>query len=281
VKENNCVPFLPNSLGAKISITTATIALLTWTASMGVSNSTRQFKLDSSPSQLTLWAWDAPEDLQFLKDEQTAVAYYAGTIIVRNGTVLFRPRNKILKIPEGVSLYPVFRIENLSIGPPSNDAATESVEIIAAHLAEKNFTNKDVQIDFDARTTDRPFYLRLLNSLRQRLPAKTHIAITALASWAMEDRWVPRGAADEAIVMLFSMGNTNDVLKTINRRKLSVGDGIDTSIGISVNEPLTNARLSHLKMIQTAQRLYLFNSRPWKRDCYLETKRLISTASQS
>ncbi|MDR3614582.1 MAG: DUF3142 domain-containing protein [Candidatus Obscuribacterales bacterium] len=273
--------YFPNSLGARIFITAVSIALPILAVSIGVSISICPSRFAPVQSQLALWAWDTPEDLLFLKDEQTSVSYYAGTIIVRNGTVLFRPRNKVLKTPEGLSLCPVFRIENLSTSPPSHDAVTEISELIAAHVEENDSVNKRVQIDFDATTSDRPFYLRLLSALRQRLPIKTHIAITALASWAMGDRWLPRGSADEAIVMLFSMGNTNDILKSIGRWKLSVGDGIETSIGISVNEPLTNDMLSRLKIIQTAQTLYLFNSHPWKRDRYLEAKKLISTAPQS
>ena len=114
-------------------------------------------------------------------------------------------------------------------------------------MHDKSDTNniKDyVQIDYDATTNERSFYLHLLKALRQNLPSKSHIAITALASWAMDDRWVPPGSADEAIVMLFSMGGEKKILNSLGKKELSVGDGIDTSIGISVNEPVTNDLLS-------------------------------------
>jgi Protein of unknown function (DUF3142) len=232
-----------------------------------------------APQSLTLWAWDAPEHLNFLNNEHTAVAYYAGTITLQSKAVLFSPRKKPLESPPGLSLYPVFRIENPSQMAPPESTAGEIVKIVSAFMRDRNNRGDhahDVQIDYDATTIERPFYLHLLKTLRQSLPSRTHIAITALASWAMYDRWLPLGSADEAIVMLFSMGSENKFLNSIGKRTLSVGDGIDTSIGISVNEPFTNALLSQQNVIQSARRLYVFNSIPWKRDRYQETKRLLN-----
>jgi hypothetical protein len=239
----------------------------------------RRCKSEVAAQSLTLWAWDAPEDLSFLKNEPTTVAYYAGTITLKPREVLFCPRSKPIKAPAGLDLYPVFRIENSSQMAPPDSEAKEIVEIVSAVMNVKDNRGHfvhDVQIDYDATTSDRAFYVHLLKALRQNLPTKTHIAITALASWAMHDRWLPPGIADEGIVMLFSMGSENEILKSTGKKRWSVGDGIDTSVGISVNEPLTNALLSRQNVIQSARRLYIFNSIPWTRDRYLSTKRLLT-----
>jgi Tfp pilus assembly protein PilN len=239
----------------------------------------RRSNSEALPHSLTLWAWDAPEDLSFLKNEDTAVAYYAGTITLQSKAVLFSPRRKPLVTPARLFLYPVFRIENPSQAVPPESAANEIANIVTAYMnlkSDKGAFVHDVQIDYDATQNERAFYVHLLKTLRQSLPSTTHIAITALTSWAMDDRWLPPGCADEAIVMLFSLGSETSFLTSIGKRHLSVGEGIDTSIGISVNEPITNARLSQQNVIQTAERIYIFNSIPWKRERYLETKNLVS-----
>lgn len=226
-------------------------------------------------SLLTLWVWDTPDDLRFLKDKSTAVAYYAGTIKMRQGTVCFYPCHKPLVVPTGQHLCPVFRIENSSTGAPPNGAADQVIKILTTYLDTSANVDHCVQIDYDASSCERPFYRYLLAKLRRNLPSGTHIVITALASWALADRWLPAGAADEAVIMLFSMGNTDQILDTIGKKQLSVSTSIETSIGISVNEPLTNDRLSRLGIIQKAHRLYLFNSFPWSCGGYLEATRLI------
>jgi hypothetical protein len=243
----------------------------------------RRSNIANTPPPITLWAWDAPENLNFLKNENTAVAYYAGTITLQPKTVLFSPRRKRLETPAGLFSYPVFRIENPSQTAPPESAAREIVNILTAYMdlkAKRGDVVQDVQIDYDAAKNERTFYVHLLKTLRQSLPPKTHITITALTSWAMYDRWLPPGIADEAIVMLFSMGSEKTVLTSLGKSALSVGDGIPTSIGISVNEPLTNALLSRQNVIQNAEHIYIFNSMSWKRERYLETKNLVYNQPQ-
>jgi hypothetical protein len=265
---------------ARLFIAAASGALLLCLVSKQCCNIVQRSDYAVVPRSLTLWAWDAPNDLSFLKNERTAVAYYAGTITLRSKAVLFRPRRKPLETAAGLSLCPVFRIENPSQVTPPEPAVGEIVKIVSAYMHDRDGVDNRLQIDYDATASERPFYLNLLKTLRQNLPSRTHITITALTSWAVDDRWLPPGVADEAIIMLFSMGNEKKILNSIGKRKLSVGDGIDTSIGISVNEPLTNDLLTRQNVIQTAQRLYVFNSVPWKRDRYLDTKRLINNTLQ-
>jgi len=49
---------------------------------------------------------------------------------------------------------------------------------------------KLVQIDFDARRSQRRFYVRLLRDLRRRMPPSLPLSITALASWCAYDDWL-------------------------------------------------------------------------------------------
>lgn len=263
---------------ARLLIAAASVALLTYVVSKGVCDTLHPPHISDAQSQiLTLWAWDTPENLKFLANEQTSVAYYAGTILVRADTVLFRPRKKPLEIPAHKTLCPVFRIENLAEGAVPESAIADIVQIVDAYTHIKDKVCQSVQVDYDATTSERTFYIRLLKALRRSLPDKTHISITALASWALDDRWMPTGIVDEAVVMLFSMGDSDKVLKAIGRKTLSVGEGMTTSIGISVNEPTTNCQLSRLNVIRAAHHLYIFDSHPWRIDRYLNAKRLIGS----
>jgi hypothetical protein len=219
----------------------------------------------SESANLTLWAWDRYEDLSFLKERSEAVAYYAGTIFLTDGGTLFKPRLHSLNLPEGVVVTPVFRIESRCSGKaPPNSANQEVVSIVKRYQTEHRC--QKIQIDFDARQSEREFYACVLKLMRDELAPNTYITITALASWCLDDRWLAEGRAepDEAIVMLFSMGSFgNEVLSLLRTRRLSAGGHIKISIGISANESFTNRRLKELAIFRRTDRVYIFNSLPW------------------
>jgi hypothetical protein len=136
----------------------------------------------ASTPHVTVWAWERDEDLSYIDPAEIDVAYFAGNIYVHGSLVSFRPRTQKLKLPKNAKTIPVFRIETIRRSSVS------------------------VQVDFDALEDERPFYKTLLRNLRQELEPSTKISITALASWLLADRWIERGSADEAVVMLFSIG---------------------------------------------------------------------------
>jgi hypothetical protein len=193
----------------------------------------------------------------------SSVAYYAGTLYLVSGYVFFKPRMSRLEGSKGLSMCPVFRIENKeSEHAPSPDSADRIAEIIQKYLA--RHPARCVQVDYDATPCERDFYARVLRRLRPALPKGTHIAVTALASWCLDDRWLRNLPADEAIVMLFSMGRgRNETLRLLEKRRLNTGANMEMSIGISANEALTNKRLRELGVLGAARRLYVFNSLSW------------------
>src|SRR5205814_1831505 len=112
---------------------------------------------------------------------------------------------------------------------------------------------------------ERDAYIALLRRLRAALMPGTHIAITALASWCLDDRWLMRADADEAIAMLFSMGPSGkDILRLLKTRRLETGSPLPLSIGISANETATNEELKRDGVLRNCRRLYIFNSLPWQ-----------------
>jgi hypothetical protein len=252
----------PACVFARPLLTAATALLIALSIAWPRSTGDRLYT-PPGPGTLTLWAWERSENLSFLKSSPVSVAYYAGTIFVRPDMVFFKPRLQELKVPACQSLCPVLRIENTTLPQaPGKLAVSAMTKIVKTYL--KDHQCKCVQLDYDATANERAFYLALLKRLRGELSPGTHLAITALASWCLDDRWLTPGSADEAIVMLFSMGRgEREVLDLLARKQLDAGSGIDLSIGISANENYTNERLDRIGLLRQAKHLYIFDSLPW------------------
>src|SRR5205807_9485411 len=62
--------------------------------------------------RVVLWAWERPTDLTFINPSQTAVAFLARTIYLQGNEAVTRPRLQPLKLPEGVTVVAVARVES-------------------------------------------------------------------------------------------------------------------------------------------------------------------------
>jgi hypothetical protein len=153
-------------------------------------------------------------------------------------------------------LIPVIRIEVDKFSPPTFALGqrTRVVEEIAA--MGRAATIPAVQVDFDAKTSERAFYRAVLHDLRQELPATTRISITALASWCLADNWLDGLPIDEAVPMLFRMGADRQ------RVLLHLQTGGDVrclptqqSLGMATDEPLSR--------MPSGRRMYVFSPRAW------------------
>jgi hypothetical protein len=114
-----------------------------------------------------------------------------------------------------------------------------------------------VQIDFDARQSDRPLYAALLRETRARLPRTTRLSITALASWCADDPWIDTAFVDEIVPMLFQMGpdarRIVTRLREEGRWRVTACNG---AVGLSTDE--------HWGGLPHARSVYLFNVEPWR-----------------
>ncbi len=241
-------------------------ALLTLGAGMSFTSSN---PLESKTPKITIWAWERNEDLRFINPKETEVAYFAGNIYLQGERVRFRPRTHKLLLPPQTKTTPVFRIGTIRDSEPLSHSSADIVaEIISKQLSERSSTAgssiQQVQLDFDALEDEREYYKLLLERLRHKVPPKTKLSITALTSWLMQDRWLSRGCADEAVAMLFSMGpGKGSVLERIENTRLDTGAGLEIAIGISANEIETNKKLRSAGVLKSAGSIYIFNSRPW------------------
>ena len=209
--------------------------------------------------QRILWAWERPEDLEFLDSRQFAVAFLAQTLVLKNDEVEYKPRHQPLKVKPDTRLIAVTRIQSQKItGTPTALSSTQRQKLIDFVLKTAVLRNVTaVQIDFDAALSEREFYRQLLQELRQKLPDNMPLSMTALASFCVGDRWLDELPVDEAVPMIFRMGADARTIRSF------LGSGNDfreplcrRSYGIALDEPLEiNFDLSRRK--------YIFNVRSW------------------
>ncbi len=202
-----------------------------------------------------LWAWERPEDLRFLDPKTHGVAFLAQTIDIEGSQLRRRPRFQPLDISNGTYLIAVTRIEAKSPSLSVQDI-DELVRLLARSAEQPNV--RTVQIDFDARETEREFYRTVIVGLRKALPAEVPISITALTSWCMGDRWLQDLPVAEAVPMMFDMGPDRDEVL----RVIAGGDDWNeplcrSSYGLSVNGPRPLG-------LKPSRRMYYFNAAPWK-----------------
>src|SRR5712692_9226080 len=133
--------------------------------------------------QIMLWAWERPEDLNFIDPREVGVAFLAGTLYLRGEKVVVRPRLQPLRVPDGTALMAVVRLETDQVEPPQLSADQQRQVVSAIIKLTRLPQVATIQIDFDAKALERPFYRGLLSDLRQRFPAPFGLSMTALASW--------------------------------------------------------------------------------------------------
>ena len=205
-----------------------------------------------------LWVWERPEDLRVLDPSLAGVAVLEQTLRLGPLAVPL-PRRQPLSLPRGISYTAVVRIETAPgfaehAGDPSYlGAAVADLLVVAGQPGIAT-----LEIDFDARRSERIFYRELLAVLRSKLPPALPLTMTALASWCSSDDWIGDLPVDEAIPMFFRMEpDRRRLLATAPeyriREPLCMG-----SVGVSTREPWPSASAN--------KRVYIFADRGWAKD---------------
>jgi hypothetical protein len=206
-----------------------------------------------------LWAWERPEDLEFLDANRFAVAFLAQTLVLKSDEVIFSPRRQPLKVRPETKLIAVTRIESRkTTGAPAALTLAQRDSVVDLVLKTQDLSGVSaIQIDFDAAVSERDFYRSLLQELRKELPDSVPLSMTALASFCVGDRWINDLPVDEAVPMIFRMGADDQTIKSF----LANGNDFPeplcrTSYGLAIDEPVEGKR-------DPSRRLYVFNSHPW------------------
>ncbi len=197
---------------------------------------------------MVLWAWDRYEDLRFLKPGEAEVAGLLVTIQMKNGKGNPWFRHLPLLVPEGVPLYGVARLESDGSGLPGVVDVALWIRLLRGGKLPV------LQVDFDARESERDWYARLLKDLR-----RTHkVSITALASWCLDKPWFEAGG--EAVPMLFRMGPDRGRILARLRRQGGFANECAGAVGLATDEPLA--------WRPDASRVYLFHPTRWTREAF-------------
>ncbi len=233
------------SVTAWIIAVAAAVGAIAVLATLG----TRPDPLPGFP-RLVLWAWERPENLPFLNPRAAGVAFLARTIRWHDGRMESRPRLQPLSVPPQTTLIAVVRLESGAGSRP--DAAIVAEDAARAALLPNM---RALQVDFDARRSERQWYRDMLERLRRMLPANMPLEITALASWCQGDNWLEGLPVSDAVPMLFRMGAGEEYAGADFRAGLC-----RAGVGLSTDE-LPRA-------IPRGRRLFLFHPRPWTEETY-------------
>ncbi len=127
-----------------------------------------------------------------------------------------------------------------------------------------------LQIDFDARVSEREWYRSVLTRVRAQMPATMPLSITALASWCSYDNaWIETLPIDEAVPMLFRLEPDRRraaSLGVLSRDEFAIREPrCANSFGISTHERWP-AELA-------GRRIYIFPDAGWQQDGLKETLR--------
>jgi hypothetical protein len=208
-------------------------------------------RMNALPAR-TFWVWERPEDLSSVDPRTTAIATLDRTLLLGRGVAVV-PRRQPYVYPAGITRISVVRIEAPGTIPPANEPA--AVDLILDNLST---SPSALQIDFDARRSQRDFYTALLRDLRRRMPPSMPLSITALASWCSSDDWIGRLPVDEAVPMLFRM-EPDRRYSPPNLPWLRIREPLcQSSMGISTREPAP--------VPTVGQRVYIFPDRGWRAD---------------
>jgi len=194
---------------------------------------------------LMLWAWERPEDLRFLNPDSVGVAFLAATVTMRDGLAEIKPRMQPLLLPVAVRRMAVVRIESRGRPAPAQSVAQMIASVVAPGVGA-------VQLDYDAVSSERPFYAELARALRAQLPPAIPMTMTALVSWCVSDVWMGDLPVVDAVPMYFRMGPEPYLRNAALRSPLC-----QASTGLSTDE---------LIRVPLHRRVFLFHPRPWTRE---------------
>jgi hypothetical protein len=168
------------------------------------------------PAGAIAWLWrDAPVPA-FSRD---TVAVVDRHIWLAGDKVLVRPGARPQLLPRDTrvipAVIPVVHVEIDPLHPPPGLQAARDTVLAAMHSAARASTSGWVQLDLEARPSQRADYRDLVHRIRAALPGDMRLSVTALGWWCRAPAWLDGLEADEVVPMFFRMGRDNRALRGI------------------------------------------------------------------
>ena len=203
------------------------------------------------------WLWDNASPPAW---SNTEVAVVLQHIHLRGDDLLIRPRMRAPTLLPTTRVTPVVHVEISSLRPPRNIEQRREDIVFAMQRAAQASTSGVVQLDMEARPSQREFYIALVHDIRAALPQEIKLSVTVLAWWCRSDQWMSQLAADEVVPMFFRMGRDADALRklvatTPQRLNPRCAHG---AAGFSSQEQFDDVT------VQRYRRTYWFDNRRWR-----------------
>lgn len=152
------------------------------------------------------WYWDRPADVLPAPAPGVGVALVVEHVLLSGDQVVVRHRRSALPLPQGVVVMPVVHVEVDPARPFAGIAAQRAALVTLFVDTAQRSPSAWVQLDFEARLSQRAFWQQAVVDIRAALPDEVRLSVTALASWCYGDRWLADVPADEIVPMYFRLG---------------------------------------------------------------------------
>ena len=164
------------------------------------------------PQGAIAWLWrDAPVPAF----SRATVAVVDRHIWLAGDKVLVRPGARPRALAPGTRVIPVVHVEIDVLHPPASLAPARARVLAAMGSAARASTSGWVQLDLEARPSQRADYRDLVHRIRAALPGDMRLSVTALGWWCRSPAWLDGLEADEVVPMFFRMGRDNRALRDI------------------------------------------------------------------
>jgi hypothetical protein len=213
--------------------------------------------LPEMPPEATAWLW---KDAVVPAWSRGTVAVVDRHIWLAGDKVLVRPGARPRQLAAETRVIPVVHVEIDALRAPSGLQAAQPAVLDAMAKAARASTSGWVQLDLEARPSQREEYRTLVRRIHDTLPHGIRLSVTALAWWCRAPPWLDGLAADEVVPMFFRMGRDNAALRGIvaSRPQLLHPACRSGSAGFSRQEPFAPAVTARYR------RTYWFDEKGWR-----------------
>jgi len=156
------------------------------------------------------WYWDRPARQLPLPPAGVGAAVVTAHVYLSGDQVVRVPRRSGLQLPRQTVAIPVIHVEVDPARPFAAYAAQRDAlrdAVVNEALARRPAW---IQLDFEAKQSQRAFWLDAVRAIRAALPPDVRLSVTALASWCYGDRWLQQAPVDEVVPMYFRLGRARE-----------------------------------------------------------------------
>jgi len=212
----------------------------------------------AAQAEQAAWLWDEARLPAWSTREAAVLQRH---ILLTGNDILLRPRKRWPALPPTTLVTPVLHVEVSTVNPPTQIDKSRAIIISALLDAAAVSSSGWVQLDMEAKPSQRDFYRSLVADLRAALPPQLKLSVTALAWWCRSPAWLDGLAADEVVPMFFRMGKDDAAMRVIIEQSPATlhASCRAGSAGFSPQEPFPHAVSARYA------RTYWFDRYAWKR----------------